>query len=69
MLANSTIPGVAKMTKPPRLARLLQMLADLNNLPHPLVSHQPSEITKAIEDLAKAQRTLYGNVLIAEGNL
>jgi len=67
IFANSTIPGVAKMTKPPRLARLLQTLADLNNLPHPMVSHQPSEVRKAIEDLANAQRTLYGNVLIAEG--
>jgi hypothetical protein len=68
IFANSTIPGVAKMTKPPRLARLLQTLADLNNLPHPMVSHQTSEVRKAIEDLANAQRTLYGNVLIAEGN-
>jgi len=67
IFANSTVPGVAKMTKPPRLARLLQTLADLNNLPHPMVSHQPSEVRKAIEDLANAQRTLYGNVLIAEG--
>jgi CheY-like chemotaxis protein len=68
MFANSTIPGVAKMTKPPRLARMLQTLADLSGLPHPLVSHQPSEVTKAVEDLANAQRTLYGNVLIAEDN-
>jgi len=56
------------MTKPPRLARLLQTLADLKNLPHPMISYQPSEIVKAIEDLANAQRTLYGNVLIAEDN-
>lgn len=68
IFANSTIPGVAKMTKPPRLARLLQTLADLNNLPHPMVSHQPSEVRKAIEDLENAQRTLYGHVLIAEDN-
>jgi hypothetical protein len=67
VFSNSTIPGVVKMTKPPRLARLLQTLADLKNLPHPVISHHPSEVVKAIEDLANAQRTLYGNVLIAEG--
>ncbi|KAF8973859.1 dual-domain HisK/Mak2 protein kinase [Flammula alnicola] len=68
VFANSTIPGVVKMTKPPRLARLLQTLADLKNLPHPVISHQPSDVAKAIEGLANAQRTLYGNVLIAEDN-
>lgn len=67
IFSNSTIPGVIKITKPPRLVRILQTLADLKNLPHPMISHQPSEVTKAIEDLANAQRTLYGNVLIAEG--
>ncbi|KAF9473185.1 hypothetical protein BDN70DRAFT_997771 [Pholiota conissans] len=68
VFSNSTIPGVVKMTKPPRLARLLQTLADVKNLPHPMISHHPSEVVKAIEDLAHAQRTLYGNVLIAEDN-
>ncbi|PPQ67388.1 hypothetical protein CVT25_005967 [Psilocybe cyanescens] len=68
IFGNSTIPGVVKMTKPPRLARLLQTLATLKNLPHPLISHHTSEVSKAIEDITIAQRTLYGNVLIAEDN-
>uniref|UniRef100_A0A8H8CPK9 Histidine kinase n=1 Tax=Psilocybe cubensis TaxID=181762 RepID=A0A8H8CPK9_PSICU len=68
IFGNSTIPGVVKMTKPPRLARLLQTLATLKNLPHPLISPHATEISKAVEDIATAQRTLYGNVLIAEDN-
>lgn len=67
IFANSTNPGVVKMTKPPRLARLLQALADIKRLPHPFISHHSSDVAKAIEDLARAHRTLYGNVLIAEG--
>ena len=67
IFAKSTVPGVVKMTKPPRLARLLQTLAALKNLAHPLISNHGSEISKAIEDISNAQRTLYGNVLIAEG--
>lgn len=69
IFANSTIPGVVKMTKPPRLARLLQTLAGLKNLAHPMISNHVSEIAKAVEDISNAQRTLYGNVLIAEGML
>lgn len=64
---SSSTPGVVKMTKPPRLARLLQTLAGLKNLPNELSTSQTSEVAKAVEDLAAAQRTLYGNVLIAEG--
>jgi len=56
------------MTKPPRLARLLQTLAGLKNLAHPMISNHVSEIAKAVEDISNAQRTLYGNVLIAEDN-
>jgi len=67
VFADSTMLGVVKMTKPPRLTRLLQALANLKNLTHLVAPHHPSEITKAIEDLANAQRTLHGNVLIAEG--
>ncbi|KAF8912937.1 dual-domain HisK/Mak2 protein kinase [Gymnopilus junonius] len=68
IFAKSSIPGVVKMTKPPRLARLLQTLAGLKNLPHPMISNHVSEVTKAIENISNAQRTLYGNVLIAEDN-
>ena len=67
VFANSTLPGVVKMTKPPRLARLLQTLADIKRLPHPFISHHSSDVAKAMDDLARAHRTLYGNVLIAEG--
>ena len=59
--------GVFKMTKPPRRARLLQILADHKNLPTPIQSNHASDVTKAKEALAVAQRTLYGRVLIAEG--
>lgn len=67
VFANSTISGVVKMTKPPREARLLQTLAGLKNLPNCISSNQTSDVAKAMEDLAAAQRTLFGNVLIAEG--
>ncbi|KAJ3513116.1 hypothetical protein NLJ89_g3133 [Agrocybe chaxingu] len=67
VFASSSIPGVVKMTKPPRLARLLQTLADLKNLSNVVTVYHPSEISKAIEDLSNVQRTLQGNVLIAEG--
>ena len=67
VFANSTIPGILKMTKPPREARLLQTLAGLKNLPICISSSQSSDVAKAMEDLAAAQRTLFGNVLIAEG--
>jgi len=68
VFSNSKIPGVMKMTKPPRMARLLQTLANLKNLPHLVVPHHTSEVTKAMEDIDNAQRTLFGNVLIAEDN-
>jgi hypothetical protein len=64
---KSNSHGVLKMTKPPREARLLQILADLKNLPNQLNSNHVSDVTKAKEALAAAQRTIYGNVLIAEG--
>jgi hypothetical protein len=67
VFANSTISGVVKMTKPPREARLLQTLAGLKNLPNYISSNQTSDVAKAMEDLAAAHRTLFGNVLIAEG--
>ena len=64
---SSNTPGVVKMTKPPRKARLLQTLASLKNLPNTLITTQTTDVAKAMEDLAAAQRTLYGNVLVAEG--
>jgi hypothetical protein len=64
---SSNTPGVVKMTKPPRKHRLLQMLASLKDLPNAATSTRVTEVEKAFEDLIAAQRTLYGNVLVAEG--
>jgi hypothetical protein len=66
-LSSPATPGVIKMTKPPRKARLLQTLAGLKDLPGAMITSRPTDVTKAMEDLASARRTLYGNVLIAEG--
>ncbi|KAJ3713607.1 histidine kinase [Lentinula raphanica] len=61
-------PGVVKMTKPPRKARLLQTLAGLKNLPNAMPTAPLSDVIRAMDDIAAAQRTLFGNVLIAEDN-
>lgn len=66
---TSSIPGVIKMTKPPRQVRLLHTLAELKNLPHTVSTYHTSEVNKAIQDIINAQRRLQGNVLIAEGRL
>ncbi|EGO28466.1 STKc type histidine kinase [Serpula lacrymans var. lacrymans S7.9] len=64
-LSNSTTSGVLRMTKPPRRARLLQVLAKLKNIPDIAPA---TEFKRAVEDSSANQRTLYGNVLIAEDN-
>lgn len=64
---SSNTPGVVKMTKPPRRLRMLQTLARQKNLLSAVSSNQQSDVAKAMEDLAAARRTLYGNVLVAEG--
>lgn len=60
---SSNTPGVHKMTKPPRKARLYQILASLKEGGSPV---QPNP--KPVPELASAPRTLYGNVLVAEGS-
>jgi CheY-like chemotaxis protein len=65
---SSNTPGVVKMTKPPRQARILQTLAGLKDLPNAMPSTQFSHIARAIESLSAAKRTLFGNVLVAEGS-
>ncbi|KAJ3802608.1 hypothetical protein GGU11DRAFT_813370 [Lentinula aff. detonsa] len=65
---GSNSPGVVKMTKPPRKARLLQTLAGLKNLPNSMPTAPLSDVIRAMDDIAAAQRTLFGNVLIAEDN-
>ncbi|KAJ3575904.1 hypothetical protein NP233_g779 [Leucocoprinus birnbaumii] len=66
--ANNKHPRIFKLTKPPRKSRVLQILAHLKNLPDKLTTSHVSDLTKATEDIASAQRILYGNVLIAEDN-
>ncbi|KAG6866257.1 hypothetical protein C0991_006844 [Blastosporella zonata] len=66
VFGTSPIPGVVKMTKPPRTARILHTLAELKHLPNTMTTTS-TLVSRAIEDLVSAQRTLYGNVLIAEG--
>jgi hypothetical protein len=67
VFGRSATPGVVKMTKPPRKARMLQTLAGLKDLPNTISASQPTDVARAMEDLAAAQRTLFGNVLVAEG--
>lgn len=67
VFGNRSILGVVKMTKPPRKARMLQLLASLKNVPSAISTNPSSDVAKALEAQAVAQRTLYGNVLVAEG--
>jgi hypothetical protein len=68
-LFRSTTPGVIKLTKPPRTLRLLQTLASAKNLLSviPESIKQSSVNATTAKDSAALQRTLFGNVLIAEG--
>ncbi|KAF9454975.1 dual-domain HisK/Mak2 protein kinase [Macrolepiota fuliginosa MF-IS2] len=59
---------IFKLTKPPRKSRVLQVLAELKNLPSKISTGPVSDLAKAIEDVSAAHRTLYGSVLIAEDN-
>lgn len=60
-------PNIFRLTKPPRKSRILQAIAELKNVPNKLSTMPAFELPKAEEALL-AQRTLYGNVLIAEGD-
>jgi hypothetical protein len=66
MFGNST-SSIIRMTKPPRKARLLQALAKLRKLPPETYADLRSAVTLAVEGPPESQRTLFGNVLIAEG--
>ncbi|KAH9945631.1 histidine kinase [Amylocystis lapponica] len=66
MLRTDAGTGVVRMTKPPRETRLLQTLASLKNVPNQTPA-QPS-LSDIREEECLKQRTLYGNVLIAEDN-
>lgn len=62
-------PGIVRMTKPPRRSRVLQTLAALKDVSTSIHIGPQSEIAKALNDITTAKRSLYGNVLIAEGTL
>jgi hypothetical protein len=59
--------GIIRMTKPPRKARLLQALARLKRLPLETYADLRSTTTSAAVEPPESLRTLFGNVLIAEG--
>ncbi|SRR6266404_1138902 len=66
VFGNST-SGIIRMTKPPRKARLLQALAKLRKLPLETYADLRSAVALNVEEPSESQRTLFGNVLIAEG--
>jgi CheY-like chemotaxis protein/nitrogen-specific signal transduction histidine kinase len=65
---KSNTPGVIRMTKPPRTARLLQALADVKKLPSFVPG--PETMANALNavDPSGSARRLYGNILVAEDN-
>ncbi|KAI0325627.1 histidine kinase [Cubamyces sp. BRFM 1775] len=70
MLRNDTEtpPGIVRMTKPPRQLKLLQMLATLKNVLDQVPIRPVINASEMREEEALAQRTLFGNVLVAEDN-
>jgi CheY-like chemotaxis protein len=59
---------VVRMNKPPRRARLLQLLANLKDISIPAGGFTSSQIERALESLGEAQPLLNtANILIAEG--
>lgn len=60
---------VVRMNKPPRRGRLLQLLANLKDIPVPDGGFTGSQIEQALKSLEAAQEALLNtaNVLIAEG--
>ncbi|KAK2461712.1 hypothetical protein APHAL10511_006175 [Amanita phalloides] len=69
VFGKSTIPGLVRMTKPPRKVRILQTLAELKNVPHDISSSHTTDITKAVDEVSTARRILNGHILVAEDNL
>ena len=60
-------PRVVRSHKPPRTLRLLQLLAQVKGIATDATPAKPTDVSQALKDIAAAKRTLYGNVLIAEG--
>lgn len=66
---GSSVPGVMKMTKPPRRVRLLQLLASMKNVAKPIIIPPPSPMSSPSKSReTPSERILFGNVLIAEDN-
>ncbi|KZV95615.1 STKc type histidine kinase [Exidia glandulosa HHB12029] len=66
--AQISLGNIVRLSKPPRTMRLLVILASLKDM-LPDMSLMPiSEVHAPVEDPNGLQRTLYGNVLIAEDN-
>lgn len=66
--AEIALGSIVRLSKPPRTMRLLVMLASLKDM-LPDMSLMPiSEVRAPVEDPNGVQRTLFGNVLIAEDN-
>lgn len=59
-------PGVVRMTKPPRRARLLQTLVIIKH-PNQHVVPSGESSRETADESTSAHRTLYGHVLVAEG--
>jgi hypothetical protein len=67
-LFNDDTRGIIKMTKPPRTMRLLQTLADLKGISNQFIYSVIPNAQSGPSGLVNgATRTLYGNILIAEG--
>lgn len=66
-MMRDNVPGVMRLTKPPRTVRILHALASLSNMPPELYANITNEPSPASEELPPPQRMLFGNVLVAEG--
>ncbi|KAI0320977.1 histidine kinase [Amylostereum chailletii] len=66
-MLQDDVPGLVRMTKPPRALRLLQTLAGLAGMPHDAYVKFVSNQAMIVEE-PPPPRMLYGNVLIAEDN-
>jgi AmiR/NasT family two-component response regulator len=62
---NSSV--VVKSHKPPRTLRLLHLLASIKGIPSDKEFSRQLDPSQVEAELSAAKRTLYGNVLIAEG--
>ena len=65
--SESVQTGVVRMTKPPRRARMLQLLSNLKDGKRVQIGAHSDPLRVAREQTV-ARRSLFGNVLIAEGN-